>query len=175
MNYTVICGTNRKDALSLAVSHLYMRILKDRGIDATLVDLTQLPHDFAFSALYDNRGRHDDFNKFSEMMLSSDKFVFIIPEYNGSFPGALKTFIDGMPYPSAFRNKKAALVGLASGGSGASLALSHFTDVMNHCGAHVLAFKPRFEHIDEQISDDAFKNPTDREELELQATLFMEF
>ena len=39
-------------------------------------------------------------------MSQSEKFVFIVPEYNGSFPGVLKTFIDGLAFPDTFEQKK---------------------------------------------------------------------
>ncbi len=85
------------------------------------------------------------------MMLHSEKFVFIVPEYNGSFPGVLKAFIDGLQFPDSFAGKKAALVGVSSGIQGAGLALSHLTDIFNYCGTHVLALKPKLMHIEENL------------------------
>lgn len=147
--YTLICGTNRKDAISLYITELYREILSRHGVATQLLDLHKLPPDFAFSALYENYGKNEAFNSYVNLMLETDKYVFVVPEYNGSFPGALKTFIDGLEYPNTFRNKKGALVGLASSGHGASLALSHLTDIFNFCGMHILAYKPRLERIEQ--------------------------
>lgn len=175
MSCAVICGTNRKDALSLAVARTYVALLGEAGLNARLIDLAELPHDFAFSALYDNHGKNEDFNKVDQLVIDTDKFVFVVPEYNGSIPGALKTFIDGLSYPQALRNKKAALVGLASGGHGASLALSHLTDILNHCGMNVLAFKARLENIETAIDGDIITSQSYLEMLGLQLQLFKAF
>ncbi len=148
---SIICGTNRTDAISLGITRAYQSALEELGIKTNLINLATLPTDFAFSALYENEGKNDQFNIFREQMQESGKFVFIVPEYNGSFPGVLKTFIDGLAYPYTFRNKKCALVGVASGGQGSSLALSHLTDILNHCGTHVLAYKPRLVKIDDHF------------------------
>ncbi len=150
---TIVCGTNRTDANSLSIAHVYQLILKELGLTASLINLGDLPADFAFSALYDNAGKNNAFNTFRKTMKESEKFVFVVPEYNGSFPGVLKTFIDGLEYPITFRDKKCALIGVASGGQGSSLALSHLTDIFNHCGTHVLAFKPRLVKIDDHVNN----------------------
>lgn len=151
---TIVSGTNRKDAFSLIISKIYKRLLTERQYDAQIVDLNKLPEDFAFSALYDNSGQNELFNIHRNQMLHSDKFVFIVAEYNGSFPGVLKTFIDGLSFPGTFMNKKCALVGLSSGVQGGGLALSHLTDIFNYCGMHVLALKPRLAQINLHLDEE---------------------
>jgi NAD(P)H-dependent FMN reductase len=172
---TLICGTNRKDAISLQVTEYYEKVLKEMGCQTVLINLSQLPPDFAFSALYDNYGKNDTFNYYVDLMLESKKYVFVVPEYNGSFPGALKTFIDGLAYPNTFRNKKGALVGLASGGHGASLALSHLTDILNFCGLNLLAYKPRLDHIELNVKEGSLSNVKYMQMLEKQAKMLVEF
>lgn len=172
---TVICGTNRKDALSLRIAEIYTDILLQQNVAAQLLDLSKLPLDFAFSALYDNFRKNEAFNVYVTTMLESSKFVFVVPEYNGSFPGALKTFIDGLEYPNTFRNKKAALVGVASGGHAASLALSHLTDIFNFCGMHVLAYTPRLERIENHFENGVFTNAKYLAMLEKQAKMLLDF
>lgn len=149
----IICGTNRNDSISKKISAIYQQILNELGNKSNIIDLSKLPDDFAFSALYHNAGKNQEFNVFRETMVEAEKFVFIVPEYNGSFPGVLKTFIDGLIFPDTFKNKKAALVGLSSGIQGAGLALSHLTDIFNYCGMHVLAQKPKLMHIEKNISN----------------------
>ncbi|MEJ2004715.1 MAG: NAD(P)H-dependent oxidoreductase, partial [Cyclobacteriaceae bacterium] len=105
-DYVIVCGTNRNDSVSLQIASYYLEILKKSGIEAGLIDLRDLPDDFAFSALYENAGKNEKFNPMREVMLNAKKFIFIVPEYNGSFPGVLKTFIDGLKYPNTFSNKK---------------------------------------------------------------------
>ena len=108
-------------------------------------------------------------------MKSSEKFVFIVPEYNGSFPGVLKAFIDGLEYPGTFRGKKCALVGLSSGVQGAGLALSHLTDIFNYCGMHVLALKPKLARIEANMEDTKITNQLYNDLLKEQALSLLSF
>ena len=172
---TLICGTNRKDAISLYITEFYQNILNELNASTRLIDLAKLPIDFAFSALYGNYGKNAEFNEYVNIMLESKKYVFIVPEYNGSFPGALKTFIDGLEYPNTFRNKKGALLGIASSGHGASLALSHLTDIFNFCGMNILAYKPRLERIEDHIEDGVLTNEKYKTMIERQATMLLAF
>lgn len=67
-----------------------------------------------------------------QFLKPSDKFIFILPEYNGSFPGAVKTFIDMCRVPECFYGKKALLTGIADGRAGNLRGMEHFTGILNH-------------------------------------------
>ena len=173
---TIICSTNRNESVSKQVSLQYQEILSTLDVSSEIVDLADLPEDLIVSALYEQSGKNEKFNPIRERMKSSTKYIFIVPEYNGSFPGVLKTFIDGLEFPSTFTGKKCAMVGISSGVQGGGLALSHLTDIMNYCGTHVLAQKPKLARI-ENAMDDGGKI-TDKLYLELlqqQAKAFLEF
>lgn len=173
--YVIICGTNRKDANSRKISQLYLDSLQSRGVDAEILDLKDLPQDFLFSSLYDQAGSNPDFQPFRAKIKASHKLIFVVPEYNGSFPGVLKAFIDGMEYPSGLKNKKAALVGLSSGIQGAGLALSHLTDILNYCGTHVLAQKPKLALIEKHFDGKNFSNPLYQQLIDEQLEAFVGF
>ena len=158
---TIIVGTNRKDSVSRQIAVQYAETLKEEGMESTILDLHELPTDFIYSALYENIGKNEQFNQTRELMNQSDKFVFVIPEYNGSFPGVLKAFIDGLDRTNALTDKKCALIGISAGDQGAGLALSHFTDILNYCGTNVLAYRLRLANIanlmtDNKISDQLY-------------------
>ena len=155
---TIISGTNRPNSNARLISSIYAELLQQRAITHQILDLMEVPADFITTALYGNSGKNPAFNKLISMIENSDKFIFIVPEYNGSFPGILKTFIDGLSYPNSFRNKKAALVGISTGTQGGALALSHLTDVLNYMGMHVLAAKPRLMHIHKNMEAGRFTN-----------------
>lgn len=161
---TVICGTNRPDAVSRNIAEQYMELLAEEGSQCKLIDLADLPPDFTSSALYSNTGKNEGFNELIKTMKESKKFVFVVAEYNGSFPGVLKAFIDGLPYPSPFANKKCGLVGLSSGVQGGGLALSHLTDILNYLGMHVLALKPKLARVESLMTEGRV---TDKFHLEL--------
>jgi len=150
---TLICGTNRKNSMSKMIALLYKDILKEMDMNSQILNLEDLPEDFTTSALYENAGMDESFNTFRNLMKNTQKMVFIVPEYNGSFPGVLKAFIDGLIFPDTFTDKKCALVGISSGIQGAGLALSHLTDIFNYCGMNVLAQKPKLSRIEENLTE----------------------
>lgn len=171
----IIVGTNRKNSLSKTIAILYQEILLDRGAESEILELEQLPADFIETALYENNGKNEGYNAFHNRVKDGKKFVFIVPEYNGSFPGILKTFIDGMTYPNTFRNKKCALVGLSSGIGGGGIALSHLTDIFHYLGMHVLALKPKLAKIEQNMSDNLLTNRLYLDLLHTQADMLLEF
>lgn len=172
---TITVGTNRTDAVSRQVAEYYQALLTQRDVPSQILDLQQLPADFLTTALYENNGQNEAFNAMSATIAKSEKLVFIVPEYNGSFPGILKTFIDGLAYPSPMQDKKCALVGLSSGTQGGSIALSHLTDVLNYLGTHVLALKIKLALIEKYFDGQTFSNRVYREMLDTQADQLIAF
>lgn len=172
---TIISGTNRPHSNARIISTIYARLLEKRQVPYQILDLMDLPADFIFSALYHNAGRNEDYNKLNKLIEQTDKFVFIVPEYNGSFPGVLKAFIDGLSYPGSFTNKKAALVGISTGSQGGALALSHLTDILHYMGMHVLAAKPRLNYIGKSLSHGELTNPLYETLLQEQIEAFINF
>jgi chromate reductase, NAD(P)H dehydrogenase (quinone) len=144
---TIVVGTNRADSRSEQIAQYYQKQLQTNGTESQILNLKDLPHDFAFTALYEKSGKNDLFNVFRQQIENSEKYVFIVPEYNGSFPGILKTFIDGLQFPDSFKHKKCALVGLSNGMQGSGIAVSHLTDIFNYLGMHVLALKVKLAFV----------------------------
>lgn len=150
--YVIVSCTNRRNSVTRKLCSIYEEALSNLGVASKLIDLCDLPEDYLESALYDNSGKNEHFNPSREIMEDAKKFVFVVPEYNGSFPGVLKAFIDGLKFPATFTDKKCAMVGLSSGQQGAGLALSHLTDILNYCGTHVLAYKPKLSNIEDNMN-----------------------
>lgn len=171
----IVCSTNRNDSVSSQLAVVYGQLLEAQNCPYEIIDLADLPSDFAFSALYDKAGKNDHFNRFRELMAAARKFAFVVPEYNGSFPGVLKTFIDGLKFPDSFKRKKCALVGISAGIQGAGLALSHLTDIFHYCGMEVLSLKPKLSHINKNFVDGEITNPLYRQLLEEQAEHLIAF
>jgi chromate reductase, NAD(P)H dehydrogenase (quinone) len=155
---TVLVSTNRKGSVSAQIAQLYLDKLDANGEDSRVMSLEDLPSDFVFSALYEHAGRNTAFNAFVAKLIESDTFIIIVPEYNNSFPGVFKAFLDGMPYPNPLAGKWAALVGVSSGMQGASLALSHLTDVLNYLQVNVLAAKPKLAQIHLYLQEGKLEN-----------------
>ena len=70
----------------------------------------------------------------------------VAPEYNGSIPGALKYFIDLLPFPEAFEDRPVAFVGIASGRVG------RFAYGIEHLQHVILAIATLTSITDESLS-----------------------
>ena len=171
----IIVGTNRPNSMSRKIADYYQNVLSQFNAPSLILDLINLPHDFTVSAMYENTGKNEEFNGLKSLLEKTDKFVFIVPEYNGSYPGVLKAFIDGLPYPNSFSNKKAALVGLSSNTQGAAIAMSHLNDVFSYLGMNTLALRVKLAQIRAHYSDQEISNPLYKELLEMQAEQIIRF
>ena len=156
------------------MADFYASLLDELGAAYQFLDLTELPADFLNTALYHNAGRHEEFNRFIAPLDASEHLVIFAPEYNCSIPGALKAFIDALPYPGGIRGKKAALVSLSSGSQGGALALSHLTDILFYLGTGVLPQRVRLPHISKHLSaDGTISDPLLRQVLREQAVALL--
>lgn len=87
-----------------------------------------------------------------ELLIPSEKFVFIMPEYNGSFPGILKLMIDNSDIRKCWWHKKAAIVGLADGRGGNLRGIDHFTGILHYLKMNVLYNKLPLSRINEEMN-----------------------
>jgi chromate reductase len=142
---TIISGTNREGSNTLKLAEYYHRQLSEKGFDSEIFSLCDLPGDLISSDLYGKRS--EAFQSIQERITASSKFIFVIPEYNGSFPGVLKTFIDACSFPESFFGKKAALVGLSSGKYGNIRGIDHFTGICHYINMHVLPLRIHIPNI----------------------------
>ncbi|MGK6351831.1 NADPH-dependent FMN reductase [Parapedobacter sp. DT-150] len=142
---TIISGTNRPHSNTFKLSSYYQHRLAEKGVEAHLLSLADLSAEFISADMY--KTRSTAFLPYQEHISATDKFIFIIPEYNGSFPGILKTFVDACQFPDSFFNKKAALVGLSSGKYGNIRGVDHFTGVCHYVRLNVLPLRIHIPHI----------------------------
>jgi chromate reductase len=136
---TIISGTNRPNSSTFKLAKYYQKRLLEKGLEAGLLSLTQLPANLIESDLYGKRSV--EFEKIQDIVTQTQKFLFIIPEYNGSFPGVLKTFIDACSYPESFYEKKAALTGLSAGKYGNIRGIDHFTGICHYLHLNIMPLK----------------------------------
>lgn len=140
---TVIAGTNRKNSRALKFAEHYAGVLRQLGEEEVKVlALEEAPYDWFHPLMYDEERQTPGLAALqNEYLIPAQKFVFVIPEYNGSYPGVLKLFIDACSVRESkktFKGKKAALLGVASGRAGNLLGMDHLTGVLHHLGIAVL-------------------------------------
>ena len=149
---TIISGTNRPHSNTLKLATYYQQKLAERGADSHILSLADLPAGFISADMY--KSRSPAFQPFQERITATEKFIFMIPEYNGSFPGILKTFVDACQFPDSFFNKKAALVGLSSGKYGNIRGVDHFTGVCHYVRLNVLPLRIHIPHIFQELNSE---------------------
>ena len=173
---TIIAGTNRPGSRARRIANYYRTVLNELGAESQLLDLAELPADFTSTALYAQAGSNSAFNRLAVLLDAGHKLVIITPEYNGSFPGVLKAFIDGLPYPGGIWGKKVALVGLSSGGQGGLLAMTHLSDVLMYLGSAVLPQRVRLPFINKDLNElDELNHDLSRQLLREQAAALLAF
>ena len=140
---TVISGTNRKDSMTLRVAALYTKMLREFADDD--VHLLSLEGMNVWE-------RSDKLLQVEERLLKpSKKFAIVMPEYNGSFPGILKTMMDNTDIRNCWWHKKAMLTGVADGRAGNLRGMEHMTGILNYLKMTVLPNKIPLSRINEEI------------------------
>jgi len=147
----IISGTNRERSNSLKIAKYYQRELGKKEGEWDLFSLADLPPDIIASDLYGKRSAA--FRAIQDRISEVRTFVFVIPEYNGSFPGVLKTFVDACAFPGSFHHKKAALVGVSVGKYGNIRGVDHFTGVCNYLRMHVLPLKIHIANVRDELDE----------------------
>ena len=119
---TIVAGTNRLSSNTLKLAHVYQQLLNQMGKESQILSLEGI------NVL--NRDSHFEEieNKF---IIPIQHFIFIVPEYNGSFPGILKAFIDTARSHDIWYHKKALLTGDSSGRAGNLRGMDHLADILN--------------------------------------------
>lgn len=133
MNLKIISGTDRPNSHAIKISNYVSTLYKEMGIQAEVISL----EDFPLHAVIGGKYGQDipEVNAFRAPIVEADGLVFVIPEYNGSYPGILKIFIDYLPFPKAFEKMPMAFIGEATGAFGGLRAVEQFQMVANYRNA----------------------------------------
>ncbi|MBP6455901.1 MAG: NAD(P)H-dependent oxidoreductase [Chitinophagaceae bacterium] len=155
--YTIISGTNREGSNTLKVSKILQQKLKDINIEAPVFSLQEI----------DMLKRNEKFEQLEAQYLTpTQKFIFVIPEYNGSFPGVFKLMIDMSQIEKSWHHKKVLLFGVSSGRAGNLRGLDVLTNMCNYMKMHVYHQKMPISLINNELIDDEFVNNFTNETIE---------
>ncbi len=120
---TIISGTNRHGSNTEKVAREYQHIMKEKGLETGFLSLEGIDvmhYNTAFVKLEE------------EVLIPTTHFIFISPEYNGSFPGVLKMLFDTSRSHEIWFHKKALLTGVATGRAGNLRGMDHLADILNY-------------------------------------------
>lgn len=153
----VITATNRPNSISQIFSDTYYNKLISKNIDVLQFNLTSLPYDMFHPEMYSGHGMSDSLKEIQEKYIFPvQKFVIVVPEYNGTFPGVFKLFIDSISVRENKRNffgKKIILVGVSDGRAGNLRGLDQIANFMNYLGANIMPNRLPFSKINNLINN----------------------
>ncbi len=136
MSILVISGTNRNGSATLEVSKKLCGILTAHLHIHTFVNLEDFTKLVAEQSPYNTIENDSELAHFQDQkLIPCEKFIFVIPEYNGSFPGFLKWWIDTFSMRKAgesFKNKKVAIVGISDGINGNVRGVDHLLSICRY-------------------------------------------
>lgn len=143
--------TNRAGSNSLKISKLYKQLLNEKNNNVEIFDLSDLPKTIAFTELYGKRSV--EYSELIEKNITDqENFIFVVPEYNGSFPGILKVFLDSIP-PKEWANKKACLVGVSTGRAGNLRGMDQLAAILHYLKMHVYHNKLPISLVDKLLDE----------------------
>jgi NAD(P)H-dependent FMN reductase len=133
MHIVVIPGTNRAGSQSLRLAQRVAETYRalDCGVDLLELNLTG---EFLEPTAYKQPA--PAVTALVGRFLAADGVVFIVPEYNGSYPGVLKLFLDMLPYPQGFDQRPCAFIGLSAGQFQGLRAVEQLQGVAGYRNAH---------------------------------------
>ena len=125
---TIILGTPRQGRVSEQVAQHLKSLLVARGAHVNFVDVRtfDFPHDDYGGAL------KNKFPEYTNIVLKTDAFFIVSPEYNHGYPGSLKMVLD-LLLPE-YRHKAVGVIGVSSGQWGGVRMVENLLPVLRELG-----------------------------------------
>jgi NAD(P)H-dependent FMN reductase len=170
---TLLNATNRPDNRTSVISKTYQQFLISANEPYQYLNLEQVSGEMLIQQSIGNK-QTQLIDLFENYIYKADKLIIVAPEYNGSFPGILKLFIDAMPH-KALDGKKIALTGVATGRGGNLRGLDHLTGILHYLNAHVMPFKLPISGVATMLSEGKVVNEFLLNDIQKQLNLFIKF
>jgi chromate reductase len=130
----IISGTNRPGANALRIAQLVASLYAQANVANELLSLESLPPEIFMPTSYATKP--PAMVELQNRVLNAAGLHIITPEYNGSFPGVLKYFIDLLKFPESFEHKPVAFIGEANGLWGGLRAVEHLQGIFGYRNAY---------------------------------------
>jgi chromate reductase len=129
--------------MTLRTANIYCRMLSEKSSDVRLLSLEN-------KQVWERGAAMKSLEQ--QFLIPAQKFIFIMPEYNASFPGILKLMMDNSDVKNCWWYKKAALVGISDGRAGNLRGIEHMTAILHYLKVNVLYNKLLLSRVNEEIS-----------------------
>jgi NAD(P)H-dependent FMN reductase len=164
---TIISGSNRGDNNTKKVAFEYQRLLAKKNVAAQIFSLDEI----------NSTLRNDSFiQSENQFLVPTEKFIIIMPEYNGSYPGILKLMMDNTDIKKVWWYKKVLLTGVSTGRAGNLRGMEHLTGVLLHMRMQVHYNRLPISIVDKLMDDaDQFTDPATLAAINIQLDEFLNF
>jgi len=170
----IIVGTNRRNSTTGLLAQVVKDLYDKLKVESQILDLAKLPIESLSPDAYQDKP-HKVLN-YTQRILRAEGLVVITPEYNGSMPGALKLFIDLLPFPESFENRPVCYIGLAAGMFGALRPVEHLMQIFGYRNAYNFPQRVFLPHAYKVLnSEKGILDSSLEERLLVQAENFIKF
>jgi NAD(P)H-dependent FMN reductase len=158
---TIISATNRPNSRTeFTAQYVFDLIGKFTDDEVNLIKLSELDSGFVHPKMYTGEFQHPALTEIQDKyIIPAKKWILLSPEYNGSYSGIGKVFVDALSvrrYADTFKGKKLGLIGVASGRAGNLRGLDHLTTAFNYLGMNVFPNRFPISQIEEKIKNGKF-------------------
>src|SRR5689334_9159433 len=146
----LISGSNRPNCNALKITRVLEREYRTQSLPIDIYNLTDLPREIFDPSSYAKKP--ESFVRIQQQVQASRGLHIVVPEYNGSFPGALKYFIDMLKFPESFDRKPVAFVGESAGMWGGLRSVEQLQMIFGYRNAHIYPERVFIPGIGKQMS-----------------------
>lgn len=147
----IISGTNRPRSNALKLSMILRRIYEEAGARVNILSLEEMPPEIFNPASYAKKP--ESFGAIQDRVLAAEGLHVVTPEYNGSFPGVLKYFIDMLKFPDSFEHKCVCFTGEAAGNWGAFRSVEQLQLIFGYRNAYVMPERVWLPDINNKLNE----------------------
>jgi NAD(P)H-dependent FMN reductase len=146
---TVVLGTARKNNFSKKVADIVFNFIKDQEIETEFVEVAD--HLFGKTVSYED----DLGGEWKEIIEKTDGVIFVVPEYNHSYPGELKILID-LLYDE-YKGKFAGVVSVSAGQFGGVRVTEKMNDLLHTVNFDILHNSINVSGVQKEIDEERIK------------------
>lgn len=171
----VISGTNRPGSNTRKLAELMVGLYRELGVEAQLLSLEEMPSEIFYPTAYAEKPA--SFAPLADRILESTGLHVVVPEYNGSFPGVMKYFIDMLEFPKSFEHRCVAFTGLAAGIWGAFRSVEQLQMIFGYRNAFIFPERVWIPRINNEWDEPgvSFKDESILTRLKNQVGRFQDF
>ena len=164
MYIPIILGTAREGRYSEEAANFLLAQTKEANFNSEILDV----RDYRIEAT-DATGELPQAKKLKEKIAKADGIIIVSPEYNGSYPGALKNVLDYLK--SEYVKKSFGIVTVSSGQWGGVNASHHLQSWVMHVKGYPSPFKLMVQDVEDLFDENGIPH---KQEFVRQADTFVD-